>query len=100
MKITFLLIGGLIYIVFVLILYKASKNHKIKPVWVVLLSIFLTPLAGLIALLTSENGRLVTIERYVCDRCHLEHTENHQTCPHCKKEGYEITLRKVRYKSL
>ena len=100
MKITFIITGALIYLVFVLILYKTAYNYKINPIWVLLLSLFLTPLAGLAALLLSEKGHLVKITRYVCDRCGLEHTENHEYCPFCEKDGHHVPLRKVRYKSL
>jgi len=100
MKIEFVLTGALIYLFFVLILYKIAANYKIKSFWVLLLSLFLTPLAGLVGLMISEKGHLVTIERYICDRCGFEHTEDREICPHCKKEGHEIKLKKVRYKSL
>lgn len=100
MKIEFVLTAALVYLFFVLILYNIAANYKIKSLWVLLLSFFLTPLTGLVAIMISEKGHLVTIERYACTRCGLEHTQKQEICPHCKKEGYEIPLRKVIHKSL
>lgn len=100
MNIGFILTSALVYLVFVLILAIRAKEYRIKTIWVFLPALFLTPLAGLIALMLSEKRHLVTLHRYACDRCGLEYTENHEHCPHCKKEGYEVKLRKIKHKSL
>lgn len=100
MNIGFVLTGALVYLVFVFILASRAKEYRIKSLWVFLIALFLTPLAGLIALMLSEKGHLVTLQRYACERCGMEHTENHGYCPHCKKEGHEIKLKPVKHKSL
>lgn len=100
MGIEFLLTAGLLYLVIVFIIFQTSRKYHIKSGYVLLVSLFLTPLAGLIAIMISGKGRLVTIERYVCQRCGLEHTEDHGECPHCLKEGHQVPLKKIRFKSL
>ncbi|HKK10799.1 MAG TPA: hypothetical protein VJ939_08170 [Bacteroidales bacterium] len=100
MKIEYLLTAGVLYLLFAVIMFQISQKYRIKSVYVFLLSLFLTPLAGLIALLISEKGNLITIERYRCGRCGYEHTEDHKECPHCVKDGHHIPLKKVKFKSL
>lgn len=100
MTIDLLLTAILLYAFFVVVMFQISKKHKIKSIYVLLLSIFFTPLAGLIAILMSEHGRLVIIERYACNRCGYEYTEERNECPHCLQDGESIKLRKVIHKSL
>jgi hypothetical protein len=100
MKIEYLLTAGVLYLLFAIIMFQVSQKYRIKSIYVLLLSLFLTPLAGLIALLVSQKGNLITIERYHCNRCGYEHTENHGECPHCVKDGHHVPLKKVKFKSL
>ncbi|MDZ7777101.1 MAG: hypothetical protein U5L09_16555 [Bacteroidales bacterium] len=100
MGIDFLITAGLLYLIIAFIIAQVSKKYRIKAGYVFLLAVFLTPLAGLIAILISGKGRLVTIERYVCQRCGLEHTEDHGECPHCLQEGHHVPLKRIRFKSL
>jgi hypothetical protein len=94
------IIGGLIYLLFVFVLTQSAKKYNVKSISIFFLSLIFTPLIGLIALLASGKKGLVTIERYVCKRCGYEYTDFYEYCPHCAKEGKKIPLQKVKFKSL
>jgi hypothetical protein len=69
---------------------KASGSAK-----VFFCSIFLTPVIGFAYALSSPKKNILKIVHYKCPRCGLEHTNKHEYCPTCSKEGKQKRLIKI-----
>jgi hypothetical protein len=63
------------------------------------LSLIFTPLTGLVYSLSSPVKNLIHTTHYHCPKCGLDHTENHEFCPSCLKEGKKSRLRKIQMKT-
>jgi hypothetical protein len=57
-----------------------------------LISLFLTPVSGLLYVLSSQPKDTLKITHYRCPECALEYTDGHHHCPSCKKEGKKVRL--------
>jgi len=57
-----------------------------------LISLFLTPISGLLYVLGAQPKETLKITHYRCPECGFEYTDGHHYCPSCKKEGKKNRL--------
>ncbi len=70
-----------------------AKNSRLSFVQLFLISFFLSPLVGLLFLLATKKRFSYYVYQYKCPRCKYYFTENYPICPHCKKDGYKVSLK-------
>lgn len=95
MPVPLILLFVLLYLTFSVFLTALSTRKKIGRVKTFLLSVFCTPVAGLIAYKLSSPVNVLNIRRYRCTSCNLEFTEPILECPYCRKEGRHSRIRQV-----
>ncbi len=83
------------YLLAVFILSIIGGKREIGSAKAFIISLFLTPVVGIIYVSHSPRNGIVYFERYYCERCGLEFTEKSTYCPVCEKEGYKIKLKKI-----
>jgi len=96
MSISWLLFIGLSYFALILLITAVASRKKVGRLRVFLISIFLTPLAGLFVYKLSEPAYLINLVRYRCHRCGVDFTEPLNECPYCKREGVKTNLSPVK----
>ncbi|MEA3503988.1 MAG: hypothetical protein U9R32_02160 [Bacteroidota bacterium] len=96
----YITISGIVYLFFVIVLANIAGKRKIGGLKVMLISLFLTPLTGLLTILLSKKTNLVHITGYICPKCGYEFTEYMEYCPNCSVGENQIKLKKISYKSL
>jgi hypothetical protein len=76
-----------------------SFGKRISYLNALTISIFLTPISGLIAVLKSDRFLRVShyITRYQCPQCKMEFTEPHIVCPHCEEKKLQIDLHQIKH---
>lgn len=62
----------------------------------ILLSVFLTPIIGLYAVLKSPKRIDYRVYRYKCSRCKFSFTDQYAYCPHCEQDGVKVSLNRVK----
>ncbi len=97
---TYLTIGLTIYVILLFIIYFQSKDYKINSLWLLFLSIILTPIVGFIILFFTDKKNILDIVYYKCPSCKMQYTEWNDCCPSCQKNGENISLRAIRFKSV
>ena len=95
-----MILGGVLYLIFVVIMAAIAKGYKVSTVKVLVMSFFLTPIAGVVLVLSSDKSNIVNTKGYVCPHCGFEFTEYHEYCPLCEKDGGKYKLKEIRYKSI
>jgi len=90
---TELILISVLYIILTIILAYHSNISRLSFLQLFLLSILLTPITGLIILLSTKKRFSYYVYQYKCPRCKYFFTENHTICPHCEKEGYKVFLK-------
>ena len=66
------------------------------------IGLLLTPLAGIIAVIKSDDFLKVSrhVTRFHCPECHMEFTELHPCCPHCVENNTEVRLEEIKHLQL
>jgi len=64
-----------------------------------LFSILLTPVTGLVYVLSSSHRSVLKTVHYRCSHCGLEYTTEDRYCHICAKEGHKYKLRKISMKT-
>jgi hypothetical protein len=95
----FLFIAGLVYLFIVISIAKLGSGRKCGGLKAFFLSLFLTPIFGLIYVLSFLPKDTLKIIHYRCPVCSLEYTSKHRYCPSCEKEGRTTRLEKISMKS-
>lgn len=96
MPVPLILLIALLYLSISVMITVRSSRKKIGRVKTFILSMFCTPVAGIIAYKLSSPVNILHIRRYHCTTCHLEFTEPIGECPYCKKEGRNSRIRPVK----
>ena len=91
-----ILLTFLLYLVLSIIIASRAKNSNLSFIQLFFISIFLTPIAGVIFLIITKKRFFHYVYQYKCPKCNYYFTEKHSNCPQCEKEGYIVTLKKVK----
>lgn len=89
-----------LYILIAAILAGVGTKRRLGGVKTFFISLFLTPIGGVIALSFSLPRGIMTFHRYKCNRCNFEFTDLHDCCPNCQQEGYKIMLHDVVFRGI
>lgn len=84
-----------IYVLAAFVATYRAYQKRLNWLMALVLSLFLTPVAGFIYSRTTKAVRIFKEQRYKCPRCNFYFTEPHAECPYCKKDGHTIHLRKL-----
>ncbi len=78
----------IIYLLLSLFVSFISFGKRISFIEIFYISVFLTPIVGLITVLKAENNILIRhyTMTYTCTSCEKGVVENEKTCPNCGKE--------------
>jgi hypothetical protein len=83
------------YVLLAATVAKIGSGKESGTVKILLCSIFLTPIIGFAYAIRSPKKNVLKIVHYKCPRCGLEHTNKHEYCPTCSKEGKQKRLIKI-----
>ncbi len=86
------------YVLLSIVIGICSFNKRIGFGTTLSISLLLTPIAGIVAVIKSDNflRRSSYTTRYQCPECNMEFTEPHDCCPFCKENHLEISLNEVK----
>lgn len=87
------------YLMAVGILTYLGYQRQVGGTKVFFLSLFLTPIAGMIILNVSPVLIQYREQRYKCSRCGFEYNEKHPECPFCAEDGVKVPLKTI-YKTM
>lgn len=87
------------YILLSIVIGFFSLNKRIGFGTTLSISLLLTPVAGLVAVMKSDSflRRSRYLTRYRCPECNMEFTEPHDCCPFCKENKLIISLNEVKH---
>ncbi len=76
-----------------------SFGRRISFINALTISIFLTPISGLITVLNTGRSLRVSryITRYQCPQCKIEFIEPHFICPRCEEKKLQIDLHQIKH---
>jgi hypothetical protein len=95
----FIFITAIIYLLIIISVIKLGSERMCGGLKAFIVSLFFTPVIGLIYVLRSADRNTLRIIHYRCHTCGLEYTSNHKYCPSCAKDGRSSHLEKIRMKS-
>ncbi|MBT3301712.1 MAG: hypothetical protein HOA61_02735 [Bacteroidetes bacterium] len=73
-----------------------GKGHRLGPLQIFLVALFLTPIiAAVFILYKKKTSMIYHVNRYKCPRCHYKFDEVLTVCPLCEREGYKMDLEAV-----
>lgn len=81
------------YLFFVLVIAFFGKDRTIGFFNALLISLLLTPVAGLIVVVNSQKLILYHIVQHNCPECGYSYSEPHDCCPMCQKDGKYVVLK-------
>lgn len=87
----------LVYLIFVFIVSTFASRRKIGRLKVFFISLFFTPLVGLVFYKLSQPSYVLNFTRFRCPKCVVDFTEPHNDCPLCRKKGQFTRLVVVKY---
>lgn len=92
-------IAIIVYLFFVITVVKIGSERSCGGLKAFLVSLFFTPIIGLIYVLQHTQKDLLKIIHYRCPACGLEYTSRYRYCPSCEKDGKTNRLEKISMKS-
>lgn len=92
-------LAGIIYLFIVISVAKLGTTKTCGGIKAFIISLILTPVIGLIYVLSSSQKNTLKIIHYRCTYCGLEYTSNHRYCPSCEKDGKSHHLEKISMKT-
>ena len=84
-----------IYLFLLATVSKLGTYKKCGGMKAFLVSLFLTPLIGIVYVAISPVKSVLKIIHYRCHHCNLEYTSKQKYCPACMKEGNKHRLEKI-----
>ena len=86
-----------VYLVWVVALVYLSRDRDVGGPKILLISLFLTPIVGLLFFLGSSERKMniYHVAQYQCRRCKYHFTEESEFCPNCASEGVKQPLEKI-----
>lgn len=97
--IDYIVLASVIYLLLTISIVKIGSERKCGGIKALIVSLFLTPIAGLIYVLNSPLKNLLKTIHYRCSKCGLEYTSNHKYCPSCLTDGENFRLEKIKMKT-
>jgi len=88
-----MIFGITTYLLFVLVIAYFGKDRTIGFFNTLLISLLLTPIAGLIVVVNSQKLILYHIVQHNCPECGYSYSEPHEFCPMCQKDGKYVVLK-------
>jgi hypothetical protein len=88
-------LAGIIYLFIAISIAKLGSARTCGGIKAFIISLILTPVLGLIYVLSSSQKNTLKIIHYRCTSCGLEYTSNHRYCPSCEKDGKSKHLEKI-----
>ena len=75
-----------------------SVGRRISYAGVLTISLFLTPVIGLVAVLRAEHSLNIShyVTRFSCPHCQMQFTEPHTFCPFCSENQIPVRLLEVK----
>jgi ribosomal protein L37E len=95
----FIFISIIIYLLTIISVIKLGSERICGGLKAFIVSLFFTPLIGLIYVLRSSDRNTLRIIHYRCRSCGLEYTSKHKYCPSCAKDGRSSHLEKISMKT-
>jgi hypothetical protein len=92
-------LAGIIYLFIVISLAKLGSERNCGGIKAFLISLFFTPVVGLIYVFSSSPKNTLKIIHYRCTSCGLDYTSRYRYCPSCEKEGKSNRLKKISMKT-
>lgn len=92
-------IAAAIYIFLVITIAKLGTYKTCGGFRAFMVSMFLTPIIGIIYVALSPIKSVLKIVHFRCHHCGLEYTTNHKYCPSCLKEGEKHHLQRISMKT-
>lgn len=89
-----LIIAAMVYLFLAISIAKIGTYKTCGGRKAFLVSLFLTPITGIIYVVVLPQKAVLKIVHYRCEHCHLEYTTSHKYCPSCQKEGKSYRLLK------
>lgn len=93
------IIGIVIYLFLVITVTKLATYKKCGGIRAFFVSLFLTPLIGILYVTLSPVKSVLKIIHYRCHHCGLEFTTSHKYCPTCLKDGEKHYLERISMKT-
>jgi hypothetical protein len=87
-----LVITSAIYVLLSLSIAVVGSYKKCGGKKALFFSMALTPITGILYVLSSPEKNTLKIVHYRCTKCGLEFTDNHRHCPSCKLDGKKSRL--------
>ena len=88
-----MILGMAIYFILALVIAFLGKDKTIGFLNALIISVFLSPIAGLLVVLNSQKLILYHIVQHSCPECGFSFNEPHEFCPMCQKEGKNVILK-------
>jgi uncharacterized paraquat-inducible protein A len=90
-----ILFGVSIYLVITFFLTFIGIERQNEGIKIFIISMLLTPLAGLFYMATKKKN-YVKMKYYYCEECHYVFPENDKYCPICEENGVKVKLHRYR----
>jgi hypothetical protein len=87
-----MIIGIVTYIFLSLGVALLARDRNLGMIPAFLISLFLTPITGLFAVIHSPKLILYHIVQHECPECGYSFDKNHDACPICLKDGKYVPL--------
>lgn len=88
-----MIFGVIIYFVLSIAIAFLGHNRTIGFLNSLIVSLLLTPIAGLLVVMNSQKLILYHIVQHECPECGFSFDQNHDSCPLCLKEGKYVVLK-------
>lgn len=95
----FLFITGIVYVFLAISVARLGAYRACGGLKAFIVSVFLTPVIGLIYVFSFTGKNVLKITHYRCPSCNLEYTRKYKYCPSCAKEGRKVHLERISMKT-
>jgi len=83
------------YIALAVLIAFIGKERTLGFFFSFLLSILLTPIGGIITVMSSPKLILYHVVEHECPECGYSFTKPHESCPSCLKQGKYVSLQSI-----
>jgi len=87
-----MIIGIITYILLALAIAFIGKARTLGFLLSFGISLLLTPIAGIISVMTSPKLILYHVVEHDCPECGSNYDKPHEACPYCMKQGKYVSL--------
>lgn len=87
-----MIIAIITYIILALVIALLGRARTLGFFLSLAISILLTPIAGIISVMTSPKLILYHVVEHDCPECGSNYDKPHEVCPYCMKQGKYVSL--------